>query len=444
MTRPRHRLTNHAKVFILSLVSGLPALAFMIHTIYRENYSTLAVYTIAVVVIVVYAYCLASIYRLVVRPWQIMANIVAALKERDYTLRVRYPNIEDPMGLSFEELNSLANYLQSQRLDMMETHELLFKILQEVEAAVFCFDQDENLVMANQYARNLYRCGKSEPLTGTATELGLKDYIGSNLHTAYEISFPARKSRWLVKRSPYRENGLPHIMLLIADLQGPLREEELDAWKKLIRVLGHELNNSMTPLKSMANSLTRILRRDPLPDDWKDDMSEGLTVIGRRVDGLSRFVQGYSQLARMPVPKKSPFHLRDLIERTVRFDPRFDIKLLKSQDCLLKGDEGQLEQVVVNLLKNATEACVDSGGRVQVSWKAGEKEVAILITDEGQGLASEENVFVPFFSTKKEGSGIGLALSRQIIEAHGGSITLENRKDRSGCTATLILPIGLE
>lgn len=370
-----------------------------------------------------------------------MANIVAALKERDYTLRVRYPNIDDPMGLSFEELNGLANYLQGQRLDMIETHELLFKILQEVEAAVLCFDQDENLVMANEYARRLYECEGNEPLKGTASDLNLKDYYGTNLHTAFEIEFPARKSRWLVKRSSYRENGLPYTMLLIADLQGPLREEELDAWKKLIRVLGHELNNSMTPIKSMSDSLTRILRRDPLPEDWKTDMSEGLSVIGRRIDGLSRFVTGYSQLARIPIPQKKPFQLKTFMERAIRFDPHYTIVQTDSPDCLVDGDESQLDQVMLNLLKNAIEASESEEARVEISWTVEGGKAVVKVEDEGHGLANEDNVFVPFFSTKPTGSGIGLSLSRQIVEAHGGGIHLANRTDRRGCVATVSLPL---
>ena len=230
-------------------------------------------------------------------------------------------------------------------------------------------------------------------------------------------------------------------MLLIADLQGPLREEELDAWKKLIRVLGHELNNSMTPIKSMADSLTRIMKRDPLPEDWKEDMGEGLSVIGRRVEGLSRFVTGYSELARIPVPQKRPFELRGFIERAIRFNTGNEVRVIDSPGCDVFGDEAQLEQVMTNLLKNAMEATDELNGIVEVRWEIDGAEAVVRIVDEGHGLANADNVFVPFFSTKPTGSGIGLSLSRQIVEAHGGRISLENRKDRSGCVATLSLPL---
>ena len=426
---------------LLAFVSGAPALAFMIFIIFGQGYSSLTIYTIAIVVVGVYLICFSAIYKRVVRPWQVVSNLISALTEQDYTLRAKYSNIEDPLGLSFSELNEFADHLQNQRLDVIETHQLLFIILQEIEAAVLCFNQDNRLVMANRYAQGLYKSEGEALLGRTANELGLKEFIGSNLQTAYEIEFPARKSRWLVKHNPYREKGLPHVMLLVADLQGPLREEELDAWKKLIRVLGHELNNSMTPLKSMTTSLSRILKRDPLPEDWKEDMSEGLSVIGRRVDGLSRFMEGYSRLARMPRPQKAPIQMRRFMERVTRFDPRFEIELLAGPDCMAIGDEGQLEQVLINLLKNAIEASDGTEGKVYASWEIGEKELLVKITDEGHGLASEDNLFVPFFSTKTTGSGIGLTLSQQIAEAHDGRITLENREDRSGCIATLILPI---
>jgi len=435
------KLASHTKVILIAFASGLPALVFMSITIAQGDFSNLSLYTLLVLVISVYALCIGWLYKLVARPWQVIANIVSSLKERDYTLRVRYPNIEDPMGLSFAELNSLADYMQNQRLDMIQTHELLFKILQEVEAAVLCFDQDEKLVMANEFARKLYKNDAKEALHGTVADLGLKEYFESNLQSAHEIDFPNRKSRWLVKRSSYRENGRPHTMLLVADLQGPLREEELDAWRKLIRVLGHELNNSMTPLKSMANSLTRILKRDPLPDDWKEDMTEGLTVIGRRVDGLSRFVTGYSELARIPLPQRVPFDVGEFMVRATVFDGRENISLVEGPSCSLVGDEGQLEQVMINLLKNAIEAVTSNDGDVVATWELGESEIRISILDDGHGLASDDNVFVPFFSTKTTGSGIGLALSRQIVEAHGGRLTLENRTDCSGCVATLALPL---
>lgn len=440
MLRPS-KLTNHAKVLILAFLSGLPALAFTVYIAIRDDYSTLTLYSMGILVLGVYIACLATMYRLVVRPLQTMANIVSALKEKDYTLRVKYTNTDDPMGLSFSELNDLADKLQNQRLDMIETHQLLFKILEEVEAAVLCFDNDDQLVMANRYAQELYGSNTDSLLGQRASELGLKNVLASTLQTTQEIEFPSRKSRWLVKHSPYRDDGRPHMMLLIADLQGPLREEELDAWKKLIRVLGHELNNSMTPLKSMANSLERMLAKPSLPDDWKEDMEDGLSVIGRRVDSLSRFVNGYSQLARTPRPQKSPLNITRFMERVIRFEPSFNIDLQPGPDINILGDEGQLYQVIINLLKNAVEASASTNGKVSATWRTNDESIYIRIIDEGQGLANEDNLFVPFFSTKRSGSGIGLALSRQIVEAHKGRIALENRIERNGCIATVTLPI---
>ena len=440
MLRPS-KLTNHAKVLILAVLSGLPALAFMAYIAIRDEYSTLTLYSMGILVFGVYIACLTAIYRLVVRPLQTMANIVAALKEKDYTLRVKYTNTDDPMGLSFSELNDLADKLQNQRLDMIETHQLLFKILEEVEAAVLCFDSEDQLVMANRYAQELYGEETDSLMGKSADKLGLKEALASTLQTAHEIEFPARKSRWLVKHSPYRDDGKPHMMLLIADLQGPLREEELDAWKKLIRVLGHELNNSMTPLKSMANSLERMIAKPTLPDDWKSDMEEGLSVIGRRVDSLSRFVHGYSQLARTPRPQKAPFNVGRFMERVMRFESGYAINLQPGPELSLLADEGQLEQVLVNLLKNAVESTKDNDGHVTATWSANDDNVYFRVIDDGQGLANEDNLFVPFFSTKRHGSGIGLALSRQIVEAHDGRITLENRIERSGCIATVVLPL---
>ncbi|MBK1877559.1 ATP-binding protein [Pelagicoccus mobilis] len=437
------KMTNHSKVMWLCLLSGFPGLIFMLVTFFREDYSMLSISTIVVVVSAVYLFCFVYLYKLVVHPWQVMANVISAFKERDFTLRIKYSNVDDPLELSFLELNSLADCLQNQRMDVIETHELLSKILQEVEAAVFCFDEEENLKMANEFGRELFACEGDAPLSGTASELNLKPFLREALQSSHEIEFPGRKSRWLVKRSIYREGGMPHTMLLVADLQGPLREEELDAWKKLIRVLGHELNNSMTPLRSMADSLKRIVRRDPLPDEWREDVCGGLSVIERRVESLSRFVTGYSQLARLPAPQLEPFFLKDLLERVTTFESRCKVDLEFGPEVELSGDESQLELVITNLLKNAAEALEGRDGVTSVGWDLVDEEAVIRIKDEGHGLAGEDNIFVPFFSTKAQGSGIGLFLSRQIVEAHHGRLTLENRTDRAGCVATIALPVGL-
>ncbi len=234
---------------------------------------------------------------------------------------------------------------------------------------------------------------------------------------------------------------MPHELLVLADLSGPLREEERQAWQRLIRVLGHELNNSLAPIKSMAGTLEMMLGRQPRAGDWEDDMRRGLEVIGSRAAALSRFLEAYSRLAKLPRPKLQAVEAGALLRRIVGLENRMAIGLAPGTDLTVRADPDQLEQLLINLLRNAVDAALETGGGVSVDWTRRSDQLEVCIRDEGPGLSNTSNLFVPFFTTKPTGSGIGLVLSRQIAEAHGGSLTLENRKDRAGCEARLRLPL---
>jgi signal transduction histidine kinase len=244
-----------------------------------------------------------------------------------------------------------------------------------------------------------------------------------------------------MRRSTFRESGMPHHLLVLTDLSRPLREEERQAWQRLIRVLGHELNNSLAPIKSMAGTLEKILDRQPRPEDWEGDVRQGLGVIEARAAALTRFMEAYARLARLPSPKLQPVEAGALVRRVAGLERRAAINLLPGPELTVRADADQLEQLLINLLRNAVDAALETGGGVSVSWTRQGDQLEVRIQDEGPGLANTTNLFVPFFTTKPAGSGIGLVLSRQIAEAHGGSLTLENRKDRTGCEARLHLPL---
>jgi signal transduction histidine kinase len=235
---------------------------------------------------------------------------------------------------------------------------------------------------------------------------------------------------------------LPHQLLVLADLSQALREEERQAWQRLLRVLGHELNNSLAPIKSISGSLVDLLSRDPPPADWKDDAQRGLGVITARADALSRFMEAYSRLARLPQPKLQPVEITPLIHRVAGLETRVPVVIAAGVDVMLQADADQLEQLLINLLRNAADAALETQGGVRVGWTRAGSRLEISVEDEGPGISNTANLFVPFFTTKPGGSGIGLALSRQIAEAHGGSLTLENRSQDAGCVARLRLPLG--
>jgi signal transduction histidine kinase len=230
-------------------------------------------------------------------------------------------------------------------------------------------------------------------------------------------------------------------MVVLTDLSRALRQEERQAWQRLIRVLGHELNNSLAPIRSIAGSLADLLGRAPRPSDWEEDTRRGLAVIASRSESLSRFMDAYARLARLPQPKLQPLDIGVLLRRVAGLETRLGVQLAPGPGVTIQADGDQIEQLLINLVRNAADAALETGGGVRVGWKKNATHVDLFVQDEGPGLSNITNLFVPFFTTKPGGSGIGLVLSRQIAEAHGGALTVENRKDRSGCEALLRLPL---
>jgi len=274
-----------------------------------------------------------------------------------------------------------------------------------------------------------------------ATSLGLAEYLVGDAEQTISRSFPGGAGRWGMRRSGFREGGVPHQLLVVTDLTRPLREEELQAWQRLVRVLGHELNNSLTPIRSIARSLEMLVKAEPRPDDWQEDMSKGLNVIATRSEALSRFMSSYARLAKLPPPKFAPIEVNALLYRVVQLEQRMHLFFEEGPPLTIQGDTDQLEQALINLVRNGVDAAADTGGRVFVRYERTPSTVTIIVRDEGPGVSNTANLFVPFFTTKRGGSGIGLVLCRQIAEAHSGSVSLTNATDGPGCEARFTLPI---
>jgi two-component system nitrogen regulation sensor histidine kinase NtrY len=296
------------------------------------------------------------------------------------------------------------------------------------------------LRLVNRAGERLLAQPAERLLVRDATTLGLAEYLVGEDERTLQRTFPGGAGRWGIKRSSFREGGVPHQLIVVTDLTRPLREEELQAWQRLVRVLGHELNNSLAPIKSIARSLEMLVKADPRPEDWQDDMSKGLNVIASRSEALSRFMSSYARLAKLPAPKLAPVEVQSLLKRVAGLETRIPVKVAEGAPLTITGDADQLEQVLINLIGNAVDASLETGGGVYTHYERSANGVSIVVRDEGQGLASTANLFVPFFTTKKGGSGIGLVLCRQIAEAHGGTVTLRNAVTGAGCEATISLP----
>jgi nitrogen fixation/metabolism regulation signal transduction histidine kinase len=430
------------RVLAHALASGVPAVLFSMALLWGTDFSAKVRWTMTVVIVLCWFGFAFSSRELVVTPLRTLANLLEAMREGDYSIRGRGAGRDDALGEVMTQVNAIGATLRAQRLGAVEATALLRKVMEEIDVAVFTFDGEQRLRLVNRAGERLLASEQARILDRTATEIALDEFLHGEAAQTVTRIFPGSSGRWGVKRTTFREGGLPITLLVITDLTRALREEELQAWQRLVRVLGHELNNSLTPIKSIAGSLGALLARTERPDDWEEDMRDGLSVIGSRADSLGRFIGSYSRLAKLPRPRLAAVSLNDLVGRVAGLETRTAVQVREGPDLTVQADGDQLEQVLINLVRNAADAACETGGRVTITWASSEHgPVRLSVLDEGLGLSNTNNLFVPFFTTKPGGSGIGLVLSRQIAEAHGGSLSLSNRTDTRGCEALLILPL---
>ena len=435
------RLVHEQRILAIALLAGAPAVLTSMLVLWLGNYSQQLRWTLTVLILGVWlGFCFAVRER-VVSPLRTLANLLEAMREGDYSIRARHSKSEDALGEVMQQVNAMSATLREQRLGALEATTLLRKVMEEIDVAVFAFDANRRLRLVNRAAERLLNQPAVRLLDQPAELLELAPYLEGEAQRTEQRTFPGGTARWGISRSLFREGGLPHQLLVVTDLTRPLREEELKAWQRLVRVLGHELNNSLAPIKSIAGSLESILGRQPRPDDWEMDTRRGLAVIAARSEALSRFMNAYATLAKLPRPTLTHVEIAELVRRVARLETRVTPRILAGPQIVIQADADQLEQLLINVIRNAADASLDTGGGVQVGWQQQDSRLTVWIRDEGPGLSNTANLFVPFFTTKPNGTGIGLVLSRQIAEAHGGSLTLQNAADGGGCEARLVLPL---
>jgi two-component system nitrogen regulation sensor histidine kinase NtrY len=405
--------------------------------------------------------CLLPVWALrkhIRRPLQTLANVVGALRDEDYSLRVRGAGTHDAFGELALEINALADLLMEYRGRSIEATALLRHVVEEIDAPVFAFDPDCILRLINSAGQDLLQKPAHELLGRSGEELGLEQCLRYESAALVKFDFGGAEERWLFRRSSFRQQGVPHTLLVMSNVSRALREEERTAWLRLLRVLGHELNNSLTPIKSIAGSLSEHIEEVALDSEQRQYFKRGLDVIGTRAASLNRFLQAYRNLSQMPAPLLRRVLLSPILARVVALETRIQVNLVSGPEVSLLVDADQLEQMLINLVRNGVEAALERSSSpdastaagdavhasekpdVSVYWYLREKDLLLTIQDNGRGVLNSSNLFVPFYTTKPSGAGIGLVLSRQIAEAHGGSIQLTNRKDSLGCLATIVLP----
>ena len=437
----------------MALVAGAPALVVAMVLLWTGDFTAKVQWTLTLLVVGGWLGFALAVKERVASPLRTLANLLEAMREGDYSIRARQAAEEEALGEVMQQVNAMAATLRAQRLGALEATMLLRKVMAEIDVAVFAFDPEQKLKLINKAGETMLAQPAERLMNLTAGELGLDEVLVGAEGAGSEIlqrTFPGGSGRWGVHRGSFREGGVPHQLLVLSDLTKTLREEELLAWQRIVRVLGHELNNSLTPIKSIAGSLLSLLKREPLDADWREDTEHGLEIIASRSESLGRFLSSYARLAKLPKPKLAPVDIGAMARRIAALETRLPVVVTQGPEITLRADGDQLEQVLINLIRNGVEASLEQGWQhaerlVEVSWAVHTmsvgSQIEIKVADRGPGLANTANLFVPFFTTKPGGSGIGLVLCRQIIEAHGGGLRLENREPGPGCEAMVTLPL---
>lgn len=431
-------LKQENQVRLAAALVAVPSLAAAMILLWSGPYERSTQWGLTIVLALLWLWAVAEVHRRVVYPLRTVSNMLGALRERDFSMRARGARSDDAMGEVLTEVNSLARLLREQRLSAMETSALLRQIMSEIDVAVLAFDEHRKLRMVNGHAEGLLGMSTEAAIGRTASELGLGELFEGATPRVLDRAFGGRAGRWELRRGTFLEGGLPRQLVILSDLTRTLREEERQAWQRLVHVLRHEVNNSLTPICSLAESMAGLLDK-PASSDSTQDLREGLSIIAERSRGLTRFMTAYSQLTRLPPPKLAPVDVGECVRRVAGLETRTRVVVSPGQPITLPADGDQLQQLLVNLIRNAAEAAIETGGGVTVGWgviSSDPRFCEIWIEDEGPGISNPANLFVPFYTTKPNGSGIGLALARQIAEGHGGTVTLESRKDARGSRAS--------
>jgi nitrogen fixation/metabolism regulation signal transduction histidine kinase len=439
LARRGKRVGYERRMRIMLWLFSLPVFALAGIFLSSSHASITLWIVVLTVLLIAWALLQAWLAEQLLRPLQTLSNVVAALREEDYSFRARGARRGDSLGDLALEINALASDLQAERLTSLESAALVRRVIEAIDAPVLAFDANNRLRLVNPAAIRLLQINMKAGMGKSADALGLEHLLKLADEQVATLGTGTNVVQWMVRRSSFRQHGVPHTLVLLSDVSLALRQEERQAWQRLIRVLGHEINNSLTPIKSIAGSLRQMVSTGTTSAEF----ARPLEVIEERAESLNHFLSAYRRLAQLPPPRRQTFQLDTFLEQLALLETRLPVQIEAGPKILVNADKDQLGQAIINLLRNAAEASLENAERVPtlvLSWTGNQKEAIVRIRDSGLGVANPSNLFVPFYTTKQSGTGIGLALVKTIIEAHQGTITLATHRE-GGAEAELRFPL---
>lgn len=346
---------------------------------------------------------------------------IEAVKSEDYN---QYAKSDFENGTSWQlhaALRDLSGHLQKNKSRYDQHAFLLYQLIDQLNTPIMVFNKKHKLTYANAAFSAIYEQPWQMYRLASPSLLGLEK-------TKSGWQLPRTGQQWQVSESEFIDEGEAHYLLVCTNIDSAVRASQLNAWQQIIRVMGHEIRNSLTPVSSLAESLSSKMSE---PRE-----QQALQLISERCHHLQDFINRYASLSQKLNLQKTPMQLVTLCQRLRELNPELEIST-QIGVTEIEADEAFIEQVFINLLKNAKEAGADT---VKIRIKNKSNRAVITVCDNGHGFLNTENLFVPLFSTKPDGQGIGLTFCRNIIEQHQGSIHLANNEDR-GVTVTLSLPL---
>lgn len=438
MHRLRHKLSYDIRLTLAVLVAGLLPWLLLLVSLRMAGISGYLIALVAVLHGMVVAYCAYYVYSRTTFQLRTVSNLLDAMVRGDYSLRGTPAAQHDSLSELIQLINRLANTLSEQKLETRESQLLLNRVISQVDFAILIVDDGGRVGVANPAASRLLAPDGGELIGRPAHEFGLSLATVAGVSQRHELNLPDGRGKFHVMAERFSANQREHRLVFITDIQRLLRDEERQAWQSLVRVLGHEINNSLSPIASIADTLTRLTRRGLQPED-SERLREGLGVIIERSQSLTGFLHRYHQLTKLPAPQREPTPLAAMVARVAALFEGRRIDTAGPQELQVFVDPAQFEQLLVNLLKNAFEASAPDDP-VEIHWSVEPGRVRIAIRDHGPGLSDTSNLFVPYYSTKPGGSGIGLFLSRQIAFNHDGEVQLHNHDNGHGAEAVIWVP----